>query len=761
MNHEYDYPEDDVPVFPERDERGDDSLPTYDELAAQHGPNSRFGRWRKWIEKRAAERYADLTPEDLERRRARGWGEGLQDSEPVSESSSTSLPASSALESQEQILPAHVHGPPLHVQTDFSASFQPASPPGLDSDPSLLAELIPETIFPSHLKLCQFGSRFLPHATAPIRCLLPILNDQVLLIGHDNGLSVLDMYPHEWTETGLVKKGPADAEVRHIWEGEAVFQMSILEAESTGQGTPQGVVLALVGPDIDSPKDQDSIRTLRMYNLASIVSLAKWAIGQKGNRPLNLRYTPGRLNHPKRHRPQGSITKGLRNLVIDAPLAQPQAEPDPVTEPHASYSQVADSPVYTKPLPPRPSDSPIDAGSPSSWEMVDELPLMWAAHYTPLASPGSRLHNTSVLFFDHYRNENQRSRGGSLLAVATKSNIFLYEAPKGERAFHLIKEFYTPLTSRSIAFVHQAVTDPMSRSASDAAVRSGSRVNSRHSRVISLNVSAQRYSNQLSLFVIFEKKAGIIRIADSAVSEVELFEEANGAQQFLAPPGASSMGRKSRASWDGRGFVKEPKGVWVPPVKFDLPIEANHSLSASMCVLTRGKQSHIMPHPLPPSIPMTIPYRVLRWSVRPTHVSCRVCTPSQRRHGQSPFLQVVAFGEDGIEVRELPLSSLTERKGKRRDDEPVRAMADVSGSTGFLCSGGFWSDTHPSWLGRSVSMESQDSATSLDDWSEEEVADRLRARQGVYGWVRKGQDDWRVFWVGGSSREHEGDESDI
>ncbi|KZT00225.1 uncharacterized protein LAESUDRAFT_732493, partial [Laetiporus sulphureus 93-53] len=34
--HEHEYPEDDVPVFPEHDERGDDLLPTYDELAAQH-----------------------------------------------------------------------------------------------------------------------------------------------------------------------------------------------------------------------------------------------------------------------------------------------------------------------------------------------------------------------------------------------------------------------------------------------------------------------------------------------------------------------------------------------------------------------------------------------------------------------------------------------------------------------------------------------------------------------------------------------------
>lgn len=57
--------------------------------------------------------------------------------------------------------------------------------------------------------------------------------------------------------------------------------MSLLEVEDTGEGTPQGVVLALVGPEVDSPKDQEPPRTLRMYNLSSLISLAKWAMSEK------------------------------------------------------------------------------------------------------------------------------------------------------------------------------------------------------------------------------------------------------------------------------------------------------------------------------------------------------------------------------------------------------------------------------------------------------------------------------------------------
>lgn len=62
---------------------------------------------------------------------------------------------------------------------------------------------------------------------------------------------------------------------------DSVYQMSMLEVEDIGEGTPQGVVLALVGPDTCGSRDQEATRTLRMYNLSSLISLAKWAVSQK------------------------------------------------------------------------------------------------------------------------------------------------------------------------------------------------------------------------------------------------------------------------------------------------------------------------------------------------------------------------------------------------------------------------------------------------------------------------------------------------
>ena len=78
--------------------------------------------------------------------------------------------------------------------------------------------------------------------------------------------------------------------------------------------------------------------------------------------------------------------------------------------------------------------APIDSG----WDVVDDLPLRWATDYVPLAVPGSRLMNASVLTYALWRNDDQ-PRGSALLAVAIKSAVLLYESPRGERAFRFIK----------------------------------------------------------------------------------------------------------------------------------------------------------------------------------------------------------------------------------------------------------------------------------------------------------------------------------
>jgi hypothetical protein len=74
----------------------------------------------------------------------------------------------------------------------------------------------------------------------------------------------------------------------------------------------------------------------------------------------------------------------------------------------------------------------------SSWDVVEDLPLRWATDYVGLAAAGSRLLHTSVVCYALWRDRNGRGLA-ALLAVATKSNILLYEKPKGERAFRFVK----------------------------------------------------------------------------------------------------------------------------------------------------------------------------------------------------------------------------------------------------------------------------------------------------------------------------------
>jgi hypothetical protein len=76
--------------------------------------------------------------------------------------------------------------------------------------------------------------------------------------------------------------------------------------------------------------------------------------------------------------------------------------------------------------------------SDGGWDIVDDLPLRWAADYVSLATAGSRLANVSVLKYVLWQDDTQH-RNGALLAVATKSSVLLYESPRGERAFRFLK----------------------------------------------------------------------------------------------------------------------------------------------------------------------------------------------------------------------------------------------------------------------------------------------------------------------------------
>ena len=309
---------------------------------------------------------------------------------------------------------------------------------------------------------------------------------------------------------------------------------------------------------------------------------------------------------------------------------------------------------------------------------------------------------------------------------------------------------------------------------------------------------------QLSLFIVFEKKVGLIRIVNSAVGEVAFFEEPttlaprdslslspgspSSSSSLTAGSLASLSGRRSRTSLDGFGLVKDSnRGAWTLPDKLDLPdpnptptIESRVAWDAesqpkSMYLVSRGKQSFALRCPLPANMHATVPLLTFHWRSPPSFVVPRVveieyggsgpvsagsdcrsigeCSASsmtivapQRCH----MLQLTAFNEDGLEIQEIVLSSLFREERPRVVEEgvPVVSSEVILGETGFLTRGGHWDRPYdaPVDLSRSYTVRS---GVSVNTMATEEVVTRLETNQGCYGWQRKGLEDWRVFWIGG------------
>jgi hypothetical protein len=329
------------------------------------------------------------------------------------------------------------------------------------------------------------------------------------------------------------------------------------------------------------------------------------------------------------------------------------------------------------------------------------------------------------------------------------------------------QDFYTPITSRSVAFVYQTPQDIMSRSASDAGAlhhASGAK-HARHAshqlatqRHVTSNARSVQYGQQLSLFIVFEKKAGLIRLADSAVDEVEMFDDATSAtyslgesssSATLSSPSRHNHSRRSRGSGDGSiPFARDTKAHWILPTTAEVPLVPSGQVTQAVYCLTRGKKTHILTNPLPTAIASTPPLKAHTWASPPTAVSCRLLRPDDR--GGAPWLQLVAASEDGVEVLEFPAGALLDRKEKGRADTALRAQTAFGGDAGLLCAGGHWDRPYDAPLARTYSTSSVSSYSSMDT---EELVSRLRADQGLYGWQRRGLEDWRIFWAGGTGRD--------
>jgi hypothetical protein len=265
------------------------------------------------------------------------------------------------------------------------------------------------------------------------------------------------------------------------------------------------------------------------------------------------------------------------------------------------------------------------------------------------------------------------------------------------------------------------------------------------------------YGAHLSLFVVYDKKAGWIRLADSAVGEVELGEDGGpqppgllySRDTFLSSMSTASVRlQRSRSLFD----IRESAAKWIVPVRCELPVPGQTpGVTRPVHILTYGKRTHVVPCPLPSQTSASPPLHAVFWKSHPKFVSPRVIL--SENDNQQPLLQLVAFGENGIEVQEMGVSFMSIKgKGRAFPDELIRVEEDLGGDAGFLSLGGNWDRLEQllSWqqglMPSAASMFSADSDMDIPDMPE-----RLKKEEGIYGWCRKGLQDWRVFWVGGNS----------
>lgn len=239
-----------------------------------------------------------------------------------------------------------------------------------------------------------------------------------------------------------------------------------------------------------------------------------------------------------------------------------------------------------------------------------------------------------------------------------------------------------------------------------------------------------------------------IRLADSVVGEVELAddEEAQPVTHLfsrISTVSTATLRTRARLSLD----IRESISRWLVPVRCELPVPGQIDTLRPVYILTRGKRTHIVPCPFPTRSPPTPPLYAFFWKSSPKFISPRVIhAKTTDEINKPPLLQLVAFSDNGIEVQESTLTFLRNKgKGRAMPDDLIKGEEDIGGDTGFLAVGGNW-DQLDNLYGLQPALLSGQSVDNMDSL---DLIARMRRDQGIYGWCRKGFEDWRVFWVGG------------
>ena len=226
----------------------------------------------------------------------------------------------------------------------------------------------------------------------------------------------------------------------------------------------------------------------------------------------------------------------------------------------------------------------------------------------------------------------------------------------------------------------------------------------------------RRDASEPCLFIIFDKQAGWLRLADSAV----------GVMTLAGLPPA----------------IEDPKSKWVLPVRFELPIPGQMNEKRFVYILTRGFRTHIVSHPSPPSPPLA----AIFWNSTPTFVSPRLVRPKNNLPDALPLLQLVAFVSSGIEIQEMGLSFLDNSHETVFPTDIKRTKVIFEGEVEFLTVGRYWET-----LEKKSSLQSSSGPYDELMSDTDNDASSQGGSMGIYGWCHHSPSDGRVFWIGGDA----------
>ncbi|GAA5932936.1 hypothetical protein JCM1841_005197 [Sporobolomyces salmonicolor] len=269
-------------------------LPTYEQVRAAEPNNHRFGRWQSWVRKRALERTAER--DELKAAgelHSTGWdlpnaGPAVRESESFESSVVEHERARERDERAERRLsgsrglqvtnPDDFFKPWMELETGTSSGtsspISPATPSGSRSQRMTTS-----------VSLQQLGSRFDKHLPEKPICgmVLPTRagadtrpgDERFIVIGTSKGLYLADLNPS--LSSGPLRAPHSSsqletpARILPLWYGLGVHQLDFFLEPAPLSAPARGVVFGLV----DAGNGELEVR---MWSLASLVSLAKWRV---------------------------------------------------------------------------------------------------------------------------------------------------------------------------------------------------------------------------------------------------------------------------------------------------------------------------------------------------------------------------------------------------------------------------------------------------------------------------------------------------